>query len=447
MSTHSSWLNPKVEVRKSRIHGKGVFAKEYIGTGERVAIFGGQIMPIGDLDKIPPPLDEYPMQIEERFLIGSRTAKEPEDTDFFNHSCDPNCGFKGQLFLVAMRDIKPDEELTFDYAMVLSKSVGSDIEFEMKCRCKSKKCRKHIYENDWEKPILQQRYKGFFSQYLEDKMSEQDFMQLHEGDLERSLNKRIDSLIEATESFIVYLDEELFVEWSTNDRYDDFSKSFGEVSNAVAHLETLSISLLSKRQMKPFRRLLGEGMARSLDHEDSGARKVIALAEDYLKARSMERARMWYLASSLAVTIVSFAIGVVVWLMNDGVDAGVQALAQSVPFGALGAAISIITRTSKITLDAAAGALIHFVEGAARVVVGLVGALMLTLAVKSNLIIGFAPLVNGDIHFFLIVLCFAAGASERIVPTLIQRVEVKVAGEKTESNRGTGKRSGASDKA
>ena len=162
-----------------------------------------------------------------------------------------------------MRDIEPDKELTFDYAMVLSKSVGSDIEFEMKCRCKSKKCRKNISERDWEKQKLQQKYCGYFSQYLEDRIAEQDFMQLHEGDLERTLNKQIDTLIEATETYIVYLDEECFVEWSTNDDYEEFSRSFGEISNAIAHLETLSIALLSKRQIKPFRRLLGEGMARS----------------------------------------------------------------------------------------------------------------------------------------------------------------------------------------
>ena len=142
---------------------------------------------------------------------------------------------------------------------------------------------------------------------------------------------------------------------------------------------------------------------------------------------------MWYLASSFVVTFVSFAGGFLIWMANNGVDAGAQALAQSVPFGALGAAISIVTRTSKITLDAAAGMLIHFVEGAARIIVGLAGGLIIALAAKANLIMGFSQLMNGNAHSLLIVLCFAAGASERIVPTLIQKIEVKVAGPKTES--------------
>ncbi len=110
------------------------------------------------------------MQIEERFVLGRRGAMEPEPADFFNHSCEPNCGFKGQIFLVAMRPIRKGEEVTFDYAMVVSESVSSNIVFEMHCRCQTKSCRRIITENDWKLPLLQQKYKGFFSHYLQEKI-------------------------------------------------------------------------------------------------------------------------------------------------------------------------------------------------------------------------------------------------------------------------------------
>jgi len=109
------------------------------------------------------------MQIEERFVLGP-AGTEPEDTDFFNHSCDPNCGFKGQVFLVAMRDIRAGEEVTFDYCMTVSASVGSDMVFEMDCACGSPHCRKRITELDWMMPELQLRYKGYFSPYIQDKI-------------------------------------------------------------------------------------------------------------------------------------------------------------------------------------------------------------------------------------------------------------------------------------
>lgn len=172
MSIKHNWLNPKLEVRNSKIGGRGVFAKENIIRGTRLAIFGGKLMLIDEIRNLPEPLQEYTMQIEERFALGPpQNSTEPDETDFFNHSCEPNGGFKGQMFLVAMRDIIKNEEITFDYAMVVSESVGSDFVFEMECKCGSSNCRKKITENDWKLPEIQKKYYGFFSQYLQEKCS------------------------------------------------------------------------------------------------------------------------------------------------------------------------------------------------------------------------------------------------------------------------------------
>ncbi len=169
MENHS-WIHPSLEVRESKIHGKGVFAISPITKGERLAIFGGDIMLIDELNSLPESLEDYPMQIEERFVLGSREERAPEKTDYFNHSCDANAGFKGQIFLVAMRNIKKDEEITFDYAMVVSESVGSSIVFEMECECGSEICRKRITENDWKLPSLRKKYNGYFSQYIQERI-------------------------------------------------------------------------------------------------------------------------------------------------------------------------------------------------------------------------------------------------------------------------------------
>ena len=174
MSTVRTWLNPELEVRDTGRYGKGVFVKKNVKKGERLAIFGGDVMFIEELKNLPGELRDHPMQIEERFVLGiSRIATEPEDTDFFNHSCEPNAGFKGQIFLVAMGNIKKNEEITFDYAMVLSKSVGSDVVFEMACECGKKNCRKRITEDDWKLPELRKKYNGYFSEYLQEKIDKE----------------------------------------------------------------------------------------------------------------------------------------------------------------------------------------------------------------------------------------------------------------------------------
>lgn len=173
MKNKYSWLNPDLEVRTSEKHGRGIYAKKNIKKGERLAILGGSIMLIDEINNLPEEFQDYPMQIEERFVIGYRDCIETETTDFFNHSCNPNIGIKGQIFFVAMRDIEKEEEITFDYAMTISESVGSDIKGDMKCNCGSENCRKKLTDNDWKIPELRKKYKGYFSQYIQDKIDKE----------------------------------------------------------------------------------------------------------------------------------------------------------------------------------------------------------------------------------------------------------------------------------
>jgi hypothetical protein len=51
-----------------------------------VALFGGDIMLIDEINELPKKIQEYPMQIEERFVLGSRNATGPEDNDFFSRT-------------------------------------------------------------------------------------------------------------------------------------------------------------------------------------------------------------------------------------------------------------------------------------------------------------------------------------------------------------------------
>jgi SET domain-containing protein len=169
MITGNSWFNPKLEVKESALHCNGVFAREHIRKNERLAIFGGSVMLIDDIYTLPENVQNYAMQIEERFVFGNRSGV-PDDTDYFNHSCEPNSGFSGQIFLVAMRDVSIGEEITFDYAMIVSESVGSNLVFEMECRCGMPNCRKKFTENDLKIPELRMKYKEYFSEYLKKKI-------------------------------------------------------------------------------------------------------------------------------------------------------------------------------------------------------------------------------------------------------------------------------------
>ena len=170
----ATWMHKSLELRNSEKCGKGIFANADLEKGERLAIFGGEIMPLDEILNLPAELQKYPMQIEERFAIwNGRKADWTEDTDYFNHSCDPNAGIRGQIFLTAMRAIHKNEEVVFDYAMVVSEFVDSRFTFEMECQCGSPFCRKKITQQDWKNTELRRKYRGYFSTYLQEKIDKE----------------------------------------------------------------------------------------------------------------------------------------------------------------------------------------------------------------------------------------------------------------------------------
>ena len=154
-----SYFNSKCEVHKNKEGECAVFARVFIPKGELISLWGGDIVLMSSLDPSMPRFTQRVLQIDEELCI--LTAEEKEPNDCFNHSCDPNLGFTGQIGLVTMRDVQAGEELTFDYAM--SDSSPYD---EFECYCGSKICRKKITGNDWKIPELWRRYEGYFSTYL-----------------------------------------------------------------------------------------------------------------------------------------------------------------------------------------------------------------------------------------------------------------------------------------
>ncbi len=143
-----------------------MFARLAIKTGERLAIFGGRVI------HVTKEIGDYGIQIDENFVIDGASVHSGdlyEDTFFINHSCEPSAGIKGQIFLVAMKDIAENEEVTFDYAMCLHETKGA-APYRMECQCGRTSCRKVITDNDWKIQELQKKYDGWFSWYLQEKI-------------------------------------------------------------------------------------------------------------------------------------------------------------------------------------------------------------------------------------------------------------------------------------
>jgi hypothetical protein len=167
-----SWMNSKLEIRNTGRYGKGIYAKDVLRKGEMLIVLGGYILTIDDENNLQGIVANKPIEISELFSIGLRRpadlARMPQH--YVNHSCYPNAGFKGQIFMVAMRKIRLGEEITYDYAMVMHSNPDSSTYFVMECKCGAKRCRGRITENDWQRPELQKRYDGYFQWFLQEKI-------------------------------------------------------------------------------------------------------------------------------------------------------------------------------------------------------------------------------------------------------------------------------------
>ena len=154
-----NWLTAKAQARPAGGKGWGSFVTEPISAGETVAAFGGWVVERRALSALSDDRQSRSIQIDEDlYLVSDET---PEPGDMLNHSCEPNCGLQGSQILVAMRDIAPGDELSFDYAMC----DASDYD-EFRCLCGSPACRGIATGSDWRDPALQAKYAGWFSPYL-----------------------------------------------------------------------------------------------------------------------------------------------------------------------------------------------------------------------------------------------------------------------------------------
>lgn len=256
---------------------------------------------------------------------------------------------------------------------------------------------------------------------------------LKEGDLDPSLGKRIQVLILRKRDCIVYLDETSSVKWWSAPEKDPLAGiARAEIANRIVRLEAESGRLLASGDLPAFRRMLGEAMATMYKGQTiEAARAFLDRAEDSLKARSNERARIWYLSSTAAAAGIAVLCMGAAWILRSKLgNVGTSDTFELVVFsqlGSVGALLSVLRRSRDLPIDAAAGRRAHHLEGVARVALGICGAFLVSVAVKANLLLGLVTSDQDEARRLAIMATIAivAGASERLVPNLIQRLEAE----------------------
>ena len=136
-----------IEVRRSDVHGLGVFAAKRIPKGTRIIEYVGERVSHDEADRRYEEKDANDSHTF-LFIVDSKTVIDAgvdgNDARFFNHSCDPNCEStveKRRVYIEAIRDIDAGAELTYDYQIQREDDDPDNIDEVFACRCGFPKCR------------------------------------------------------------------------------------------------------------------------------------------------------------------------------------------------------------------------------------------------------------------------------------------------------------------
>lgn len=156
------------EVRGSEIHGRGVYATDWIAQGTKIIEYVGELIDKQESDRRGSLLQDQSKETGgPAVYIFTLSRKYDIDGDvpwntarLINHSCEPNCEawIEGRkIFIHALSEIQAGDELTFDY--------GFDVDCyeDHPCRCGKDACVGYIVSrSQWAE--LEARLKGTASE-------------------------------------------------------------------------------------------------------------------------------------------------------------------------------------------------------------------------------------------------------------------------------------------
>jgi uncharacterized protein len=133
----------RIVVRRSSIHGKGVFATTHIPAGTRLIEYKGERISDEDSEYLyTETTHTFLFMLENNEVIdGSRNGNNAR---WINHSCEPNCEANeedGHVFIDALSNLEAGDEITIDYNLYLEARYTAALKRQYACGCGTEQCR------------------------------------------------------------------------------------------------------------------------------------------------------------------------------------------------------------------------------------------------------------------------------------------------------------------
>ena len=137
----------RIQVRRSGVHGKGVFALRPLAKGETLIEYTGEVIDWPEALRRHPhdptdPHHTFYFSIDEDHVIDAKVGGNA--ARWINHACAPNCEADetdGRVFIKTLRAVKTGEELFYDYGLVIDERYTPKLKKQYECRCGHKACR------------------------------------------------------------------------------------------------------------------------------------------------------------------------------------------------------------------------------------------------------------------------------------------------------------------
>jgi uncharacterized protein len=137
----------QIEVRESDVHGRGVYATQFIPKGRRIIEYKGERV---SWEAAPDDDDDphtFNFGLENGDVINPQVGGN--DARWINHSCNPNCEAieeDDRIFIYAIRSIQAGEELLYDYRMEIDEPITDAAKKKFACHCGALNCRGTMLE-------------------------------------------------------------------------------------------------------------------------------------------------------------------------------------------------------------------------------------------------------------------------------------------------------------
>jgi uncharacterized protein len=139
----------RVIVRRSPVHGKGVFALRRIAARERVLEYKGEVTSWREAVRRHQRhgVDGHTLFFglsDGRVIDGSQNGNSAR---WLNHACAANCEAiedAGRVFIETLQDIDAGQELFIEYLLAVDDPLDEDTRRQYVCRCGATTCRRSM---------------------------------------------------------------------------------------------------------------------------------------------------------------------------------------------------------------------------------------------------------------------------------------------------------------